>query len=100
MGLTGIVVDARIRLSPIRGPMLSVDTDRVRSLDGAFAALAARGGPYRVAWLDLLAAQPVGVVRARSTSMSRAMARRLYARARLCRVPGRLERSGRRRCAP
>ena len=63
IGLTGIVVDARIKLSPIRGPMLSVDTDRVGSLDGAFAALAAPGGPYRVAWLDLLAAQPVrGVV--------------------------------------
>jgi len=58
MGLTGIVVDARIKLSPIRGAMLSVDTDRVRSLDGALAALAARGGPHRVAWLDLLCAQP------------------------------------------
>ncbi|MGH2887165.1 MAG: FAD-binding oxidoreductase, partial [Solirubrobacteraceae bacterium] len=52
MGLTGIVVDARIKLSPIRGAALSVDTDRVRSLDGALAALSARGGPYRVAWLD------------------------------------------------
>ena len=63
MGLTGIVVDARIKLSPIRSPMLSVDTDHVGSLDGAFAALAAPGGPYRVAWLDLLAAGPVrGVV--------------------------------------
>jgi decaprenylphospho-beta-D-ribofuranose 2-oxidase len=63
MGLTGIVVDARIQLSPIRGAMLSVDTDRVRSLDDALTALAARGGPYRVAWLDLLSAQPVrGVV--------------------------------------
>ena len=55
MGLTGIVVDARIKLSPIRGAMLSVDTDRVRSLDGALAALSARGGPYRVAWLDCCA---------------------------------------------
>jgi decaprenylphospho-beta-D-ribofuranose 2-oxidase len=63
MGLTGIVVDARIKLSPIRGAMLSVDTDRVGSLDGALAALAARGGPYRVAWLDLLCADAVrGVV--------------------------------------
>lgn len=63
MGLTGIVVDARIKLSPIRGPMLSVDTDRVRSLDAALAALAAPGGSYRVAWLDLLSAQSVrGVV--------------------------------------
>ena len=39
--------------------MLSVDTDRVRSLDDALAALGARGGPYRVAWLDLLCTQPV-----------------------------------------
>lgn len=58
MGLTGVVVDARIKLSPIRGAMLAVDTDRVRSLDDALAALAARGGPHRVAWLDLLCAQP------------------------------------------
>jgi decaprenylphospho-beta-D-ribofuranose 2-oxidase len=63
MGLTGIVVDARIKLSPISGAMLSVDTDRVRSLDGALAALGARGGPYRVAWLDLLSTPSVrGVV--------------------------------------
>ena len=38
--------------------MLSVDTDRVRSLDEALAALVARGGPHRVAWLDLLCAPP------------------------------------------
>ena len=54
MGLTGIIMDARIKLSRTRGAMLSVDTDRVRSLDDALAALAARGGQYRVAWLDLL----------------------------------------------
>ena len=58
MGLTGIIIDARIKLSRIRGAMLSVDTDRVRSLDDALAALAARGGPHRVAWLDLLSASP------------------------------------------
>jgi decaprenylphospho-beta-D-ribofuranose 2-oxidase len=58
MGLTGIVVDARIRLSPVRGATLSVDTDRVRTLDDALAALAAPGGPHRVAWLDLLCPRP------------------------------------------
>ena len=58
MGLTGIIIDARIKLIPIQGAMLSVDTDRVRSLDDALAALAARGGPHRVAWLDLLSASP------------------------------------------
>ena len=58
MGLTGIIMDARVKLSRTRGAMLSVDTDRVRSLDDALAALAARGGQYRVAWLDLLSAPP------------------------------------------
>ena len=58
MGLTGIIMDARVKLSRTRGAMLSVDTDRVRSLDDALAALAARGGQYRVAWLDLLSARP------------------------------------------
>lgn len=69
MGLTGIVVDARVKLSPVRGAMLSVDTDRVASLDAALAALSTPGGPHRVAWLDLLCARPGrGVVtRARHT---------------------------------
>ncbi|MGN6870481.1 MAG: FAD-binding oxidoreductase, partial [Solirubrobacteraceae bacterium] len=58
MGLTGIAVDARIKLGPVQGAMLSVDTDRVRSLADALAALKAPGGPHRVAWLDLLCAQP------------------------------------------
>jgi decaprenylphospho-beta-D-ribofuranose 2-oxidase len=63
MGLTGIVVDARIRLTPLAGATLSVDTDRVRTLDDALAALKAAGGPHRVAWLDLLCARPgCGVV--------------------------------------
>jgi decaprenylphospho-beta-D-ribofuranose 2-oxidase len=58
MGLTGIIVDARVKLRPIRGAMLSVDTDKVSSLDDALAALSARGGSYGVAWLDLLCPQP------------------------------------------
>ncbi|HET6866052.1 MAG TPA: FAD-binding oxidoreductase [Solirubrobacteraceae bacterium] len=58
MGLTGIVVDARIRLRRVGGATLSVDTDRVSSLDDALAALKAPGGPHRVAWLDLLCARP------------------------------------------
>ena len=58
MGLTGIIMEARVKLTPIQGAMLSVDTDRVRSLDDALAALASRGGPHRVAWLDLLSASP------------------------------------------
>jgi decaprenylphospho-beta-D-ribofuranose 2-oxidase len=58
MGLTGIICSARIRLRAISGPMLAVDTDRVESLDDALAALTASGGPYRVAWLDLLGSRP------------------------------------------
>jgi decaprenylphospho-beta-D-ribofuranose 2-oxidase len=63
MGLTGAVLWARVRLTPVSTPYLSVDTDRVESLDSAFAALQAAGGPHRVAWLDLLDPRgPRGVV--------------------------------------
>jgi decaprenylphospho-beta-D-ribofuranose 2-oxidase len=58
MGLTGVILWARIRLRALRGALLSVDTDRVADLDGALAALAAPGGEHRVAWLDLLGARP------------------------------------------
>jgi decaprenylphospho-beta-D-ribofuranose 2-oxidase len=58
MGLTGVILWARIQMGPVRSPWLSVDIDRVEDLDGALAALAASGGPHRVAWLDLLASRP------------------------------------------
>ena len=54
MGLTGVIVWARVKLRPVSSALLSVDSDRVGTLDQALAALAAAGGPYRVAWLDLL----------------------------------------------
>jgi decaprenylphospho-beta-D-ribofuranose 2-oxidase len=54
MGLTGVIVWARVRLAPVPSALVSVDTDRVRQLDDAFAALRAPGGSHRVAWLDLL----------------------------------------------
>jgi decaprenylphospho-beta-D-ribofuranose 2-oxidase len=54
MGLTGLIVWAQITMRPVSSPLLAVDTDRVEDLDGALAALQAPGGPYRVAWLDLL----------------------------------------------
>lgn len=54
MGLTGVIVSASIRLKPLPGPLLSVDSDRVGSLDGALSLLDGPGGEYRVAWLDLL----------------------------------------------
>jgi decaprenylphospho-beta-D-ribofuranose 2-oxidase len=58
MGLTGVIVEARIRLRPVSGALLAVDTDRVESLDDALAALQEQGGPHRVAWLDLLCSRP------------------------------------------
>ncbi|HEY8624971.1 MAG TPA: FAD-binding oxidoreductase [Solirubrobacteraceae bacterium] len=54
MGLTGVILWARIALQRVGGPWLSVDSDRVGTLDAAFAALLAPGGEHRVAWLDLL----------------------------------------------
>jgi decaprenylphospho-beta-D-ribofuranose 2-oxidase len=63
MGLTGVILWARIRLRPVSSPWLSVDADRVDSLEDALAALSAAGGPHRVAWLDLLSSRPArGVV--------------------------------------
>ena len=63
MGLTGVIVSARIRLRAVGGPLVSVDTDRVDSLDAALAALATPGGAHRVAWLDLLSRRLVrGIV--------------------------------------
>jgi decaprenylphospho-beta-D-ribofuranose 2-oxidase len=54
MGLTGVIVWARIALRPVSSPLLSVDTDRAQNLDHALSLLSAPGGPHRVAWLDLL----------------------------------------------
>jgi decaprenylphospho-beta-D-ribofuranose 2-oxidase len=72
MGLTGIIVWARIALRRIRSAILSVDSNRVNDLDETFALLdaispasggGAPTGEYRVAWLDLLAGpEPRGVV--------------------------------------
>ena len=58
MGLTGVIVWARIRLRAVSSPFLSVDIDRVTDLDSALAALREPGGPHRVAWLDLLCSRP------------------------------------------
>ena len=64
LGLTGVITWAELELVPApTGTELSVDVDRVEDLDGALAALDAAGGPYRVAWLDLLGPRPArGVV--------------------------------------
>jgi decaprenylphospho-beta-D-ribofuranose 2-oxidase len=63
MGLTGVIVWARIALRRLAGPMLLVDSDRVQRLDDALAILAGPGGEHRVAWLDLLGPVPArGIV--------------------------------------
>ena len=54
MGLTGVILWAQIAMLPVSSSLLSVDTDRVETLDDALTALSAEGGRYRVAWLDLL----------------------------------------------
>jgi decaprenylphospho-beta-D-ribofuranose 2-oxidase len=55
MGLTGVIVWARIALRRVAGPMMSVDSDRAEGLDRILELLRAPGGSHRVAWLDLLA---------------------------------------------
>jgi decaprenylphospho-beta-D-ribofuranose 2-oxidase len=54
MGLTGVIVWATIALRPVTGTRLSIDTERVGDLDGAFDALLVGDAEYRVVWLDLL----------------------------------------------
>lgn len=71
MGLTGVIVAARVRLRAVSGALLSVDTDRVASLEAALGALRAPGGPYRVAWLDLLGRRPVRGVVTRAKHLDR-----------------------------
>jgi decaprenylphospho-beta-D-ribofuranose 2-oxidase len=58
MGLTGIITSAEIGLRAVGGPLLSVDTDRVQTLDEALEVLSSPGGSYRVAWVDLLGPRP------------------------------------------
>jgi decaprenylphospho-beta-D-ribofuranose 2-oxidase len=63
MGLTGVILWAKIKLRRLVGASVSVDTDRIESLNDALAALDRPGGEHRVAWLDLLSQRPVrGVV--------------------------------------
>jgi len=57
MGLTGLVLDATIRLIPIATSRLAVDTDRVPDLDGLLAAMEEGDHWFRysVAWIDPMA---------------------------------------------
>jgi decaprenylphospho-beta-D-ribofuranose 2-oxidase len=54
MGLTGVIVSARVRLHRLPSSSMAVDIDRVDSLDDALALLAGPGGAHRIAWLDVL----------------------------------------------
>lgn len=57
MGLTGIVLDATFRLTPIETSHLSVDVDRTPDLDTTLELLESGDAAYdySVAWLDLMA---------------------------------------------
>ena len=71
MGLTGVILWARIGLLPVTSPLLSTDTDRVEDLDAALDALSVPGGRYRVAWLDLLSRAPCRGVVTRAEHLGR-----------------------------
>jgi decaprenylphospho-beta-D-ribofuranose 2-oxidase len=57
MGLTGVVLSARIGLLPVRTALMSVDTERAVDLADLMDRLTATDHRYRysVAWIDLLA---------------------------------------------
>lgn len=57
MGLTGVIVDATIRLLRIETSLMSVDTHRLVDLDALLSAMADGDDSYRysVAWIDLMA---------------------------------------------
>jgi decaprenylphospho-beta-D-ribofuranose 2-oxidase len=78
MGLTGVIMWARIVLRKVSSSLLSVDTDRAHGLDHALELLSAPGGSHRVAWLDLIGSHPGrGIVtRAEHLDDAHAVARR------------------------
>lgn len=57
MGLTGVVVEAALRVVPLRSAYALADIDRAESLEGALS-LMAQPTPHRyaIAWVDLLSA--------------------------------------------
>ncbi|HUC32398.1 MAG TPA: FAD-binding oxidoreductase [Ilumatobacteraceae bacterium] len=57
MGLTGIILDVRLRLLPIETSRMSVDTTRLDHLDDLFAAMSSPEDDvrYSVAWIDPVA---------------------------------------------
>ncbi|WP_372015818.1 FAD-binding oxidoreductase [Pseudoxanthomonas sp. 10H] len=56
LGLTGVVVRARLQLRPVQGPAVEVETRRFGRLADFFALSAdTASSEYRVAWVDCLA---------------------------------------------
>ena len=57
MGMTGIVVEATIRMVPLDTAVMIVDTERARNLDDCMDRMAGHDAEYRysVAWIDCLA---------------------------------------------
>jgi decaprenylphospho-beta-D-ribofuranose 2-oxidase len=71
MGLTGVIVEVLLALRPVSSSLLTVDTDRVDSLDETLSVLSSPGGPHRVAWLDLLGPLPVRAIVTRAEHLDR-----------------------------
>lgn len=57
MGLTGVILDATLRMLPIASSRIAMDTDRARDLDEAMALMDSGDHRYQysVAWIDCLA---------------------------------------------
>ena len=58
MGLTGVILSAQVACYRVSSAAVAVDTDRASDFDHAFELLRTRGGPLRVAWIDLLGPRP------------------------------------------
>ncbi|MGQ0823957.1 MAG: FAD-binding protein [Actinomycetota bacterium] len=57
MGMTGVVTEATLRLQPVEGSLITVDTERASDVDDCMARMLADDDRYRysVAWIDCLA---------------------------------------------
>ena len=57
MGLTGVILDATVKMTPITSSLISVDTDRTADLDEVMQLMIEGDADYEysVAWIDLIA---------------------------------------------